>query len=199
MPIAQSLVAEYDREMSVTRTLLERVPETKADWKPHPKSYSLGDLAVHLSNLPTWISIIASSDSFDGAASFRRPPNFSTTAALVEFFDRNIAAGREALLSIDDAKMMQPWALKRGEQTMFSMPRVAVLRSFTMNHHIHHRGQLSVYLRLQNVSRRINADPNARAYRDRIDVIRASAPNSRFVMRRPRSDWAIMPTSVPSS
>ncbi|HSP17322.1 MAG TPA: DinB family protein [Thermoanaerobaculia bacterium] len=151
MTIAQSLLPEFDREMTVTRTLLQRVPEAEGEWKPHQKSFSLGDLATHVSNLPTWIAHIAAADFFDAAVSFKRPPKFTTTATLLEFFDGNVKAARQALASISDEQMMKSWSLKRGEQTMFTRPRADVLRSFVMNHMIHHRGQLSVYLRLQNV------------------------------------------------
>ncbi|HEX9160278.1 MAG TPA: DinB family protein [Thermoanaerobaculia bacterium] len=151
MAIADSLLPEFDREMSVTRKLLDRVPEDKIAWKPHPKSYSLGDLAIHVANIPTWIRFIVNDDLFDTAAPFQRPAPFSTRSAALEFFDNNVLTARAALASASDARLMGPWSLKHGEQTLFTMPRVAVLRSFAMNHHIHHRGQLTVYLRMHDV------------------------------------------------
>jgi uncharacterized damage-inducible protein DinB len=151
MSIAQSFIPEFDKEMATTRRVLERVPEARGEWKPHQKSHSLGDLATHVANLPTWIPLIAAADFYDVVSTPRRPPKFTTTAALLEFFDGNVAKSREALLAMDDEHMMKPWSLKRGDQTVFTTPRAAVLRSFVMNHHIHHRGQLSVYLRLNDV------------------------------------------------
>lgn len=151
MPIAQSLIPEFDREMSTTRRLLERVPEAKAEWKPHAKSSSLGALATHVANLPTWIVRVENMDVFDAATQFQPPPKFSTTAALVGFFDKNVAAAREALLAIDDTRMGRTWTFKRGEQTIMAMPRADIIRSMAFNHHVHHRGQLSVYLRLLDV------------------------------------------------
>jgi uncharacterized damage-inducible protein DinB len=151
MTIAQSLLAEFDKEMSTTRRLLERVPESKADWKPHEKSTALGTLAIHVASLPNWIPRIEQFDVFDPAKNLQPPPKFSTTAALVELFDRNVAAAREALGKIDDTRMMQTFTFERGGQPMFALPRAASIRTLAMNHHIHHRGQLSVYLRLNDV------------------------------------------------
>jgi len=151
MTIAQSLLAEFDKEMATTRKLLERVPESKATWKPHEKSSALGKLAVHVASLPNWIVRIQQFDVFDPATQPIASADFSTTAALVEMFDRNVAAARDALGKMDDAKMMQTFTFNRGGQTMFALPRAAAMRTLAMNHHIHHRGQLSVYLRLNDV------------------------------------------------
>lgn len=151
MSIAQSLLSEFDKEMSTTRKLLERVPESRGDWKPHEKSTALGKLAVHVASLPNWIPRIEQFDVFDPATSAIPPAAFSTTAALVELFDRNVAAAREALGRLDDARMMQTFTFKRAGRTMFALPRAAAIRTLAMNHHIHHRGQLSVYLRLNGV------------------------------------------------
>ena len=149
--IAQTFLPEFDIETATTRRLLERVPQADASWKPHEKSYALGDLATHVANLPSWIALIATSDFVDAAGPLKRPPAFTTTAALVQLFDDNVRNARPALASIDDERMMKPWSLRRGETTIFTTARAAVLRSFVMNHSIHHRGQLSVYLRLRNV------------------------------------------------
>jgi uncharacterized damage-inducible protein DinB len=151
MPIAQSLLPEFDHEMEVTRKLLSRVPESKAAWKPHTKSYSLGELVVHVSNLLTWTDIAVNGDDFDFATQFKRPAPFSSTKALLDFFDANVRNARAAIASASDEQLKKPWTLRNGQQTIFTMPKAAVLRSFVMNHHIHHRGQLSVYLRMQDV------------------------------------------------
>lgn len=154
MTIAGSLLPEFDREMAVTRQLLERVPEGKAGWKPHQKSFSLGDLSLHLATLPTWALSTLEQTEFDinppGGSGFT-PPKYESVAATLKAFDENAKATRAAIAGASDGEMMVSWTFKNAGQTVFSMPRVAVLRSFVMNHLIHHRGQLSVYLRLQDV------------------------------------------------
>ena len=149
--IAETLLPEFDQEMSATRKLLERVPEAKADWKPHEKSYTLGDLATHVANIPSYMNIVIKQDELVAPDQSQRPPKFTTTAALVEFFDKNVKIAREALTGVPDSRMAMPWSLKFGGKTIFSRPRSAVVRSFVMSHHIHHRGQLGVYLRMQDV------------------------------------------------
>ncbi len=151
MTIAQSLLSEFDKEMATTRKLLERVPEAKAGWTPHAKSTPLGKLAVHLASLPNWIPRIEQHDLFDPAMQKIATADFSTTAALVEMFDRNVAAARDALQKLDDTRMSQTFTFQRGGKTIFALPRATAIRTLAMNHHIHHRGQLSVYLRLNDV------------------------------------------------
>ncbi|HSP34954.1 MAG TPA: DinB family protein [Thermoanaerobaculia bacterium] len=151
MTIAQSLLAEFDKEMATTRKLLERVPESKAAWKPHEKSMPLGKLAIHVASLPNWIGRIEQFDVFDPATQKIATTDFTTAAALVEYFDRNVAAAREALGKLDDAKIAKTFTFNRAGKTMFALPRAAAIRTLAMNHHIHHRGQLSVYLRLNDV------------------------------------------------
>lgn len=154
MPIAQALLPEFDHEMATTRSLLERVPEDRADFRPHPRSTALGPLAVHLANLVGLGARIVSLTEVDmnspGGPGFT-PPQFSTTAALLEMFDANVAKSREAIAGTSDEAMMETWTLRNGGNTIFAMPRAAVLRTMLMNHTIHHRGQLSVYLRLNEV------------------------------------------------
>ena len=153
MSIAESLLPEYDHELATTRRLLERVPEAEFDWKPHPKSMALGVLAGHIANLPFWLSATLKAPFYDLAtgdpeATLAPPPS---RQALLDGFDEKVKAARAALAATSDAEMMARWALKQGGQELFSMPRVAAVRSFVMNHLIHHRGQLSVYLRLKDV------------------------------------------------
>lgn len=154
MPIAQTLLPEFDHEMAVTRRMLAVVPEADADWRPHPKSTTLGDLAVHISRLASWGRSIFEVTELDlgapaGGASAK--PRFSSTRELLESFDRNVAQARAALAAAPDADMEVTWTLRNGPATVFSLPRTAVLRGFLLNHIIHHRGQLSVYLRLRDV------------------------------------------------
>jgi uncharacterized damage-inducible protein DinB len=154
VPLIDSLLPEYDHEMSVTRKLLERVPDQDLAWKPHEKSYTLGGLAAHLANIPTWVGWTLDKDHFDmstTAAADARPRQPTARAEVLETFDRNVSAARAKMASRTDGELLTPWTLKSHGQILFTMPKVAVLRSFVMNHTIHHRGQLSVYLRLRDV------------------------------------------------
>jgi uncharacterized damage-inducible protein DinB len=154
MAIAESILPEFDHETATTRTLLERVPADKAEWKPHAKSMSLGQLAMHIANLPRWASITLERTEFDpnppdGARV--TAPAYESGTKLLQTYDANVSAARALLVRTTDAEFMVQWALKNGGRSMFSMPRIAVLRSFVLNHAVHHRGQLSVYLRLLDV------------------------------------------------
>ena len=150
MPMVDALLPEFDREMSVTRKLLERVPEDRWDWRPHPKSYTLGQLAQHVATIPLWGSVTITQPEFDAGVS---PPGepLRSRQALLALFDENTKNTRAALVGRGDAEFAVPWALKRNGQTIFSMPKAAVWRSFVMSHLIHHRAQLSVYLRMNDV------------------------------------------------
>jgi uncharacterized damage-inducible protein DinB len=154
MPIAQTLLPEFDHEMANTRRMLELVPAADAAWKPHPKSYSLGDLASHTVTLPMWGRLTLELPELDlgspANAGIARTP-FTGTPELLERFDRNVREARAALASASDAALGEVWTLKNGATTVFSMPRAVVLRGFVLSHMIHHRGQLSVYLRLRDV------------------------------------------------
>jgi uncharacterized damage-inducible protein DinB len=151
MAIKDGLLAEFDHEMGKTRRLLDRLPDDKLSWKPHPKSMSLGGLATHLTNIPSWGRTIMNDAFFDLALS---PPNLeektSRTDILAAFDDTTTQT--RASLDRSDAELMASWALKRGTHEMFSMPRVAAFRTFVLYHTVHHRGQLSVYLRLNDVA-----------------------------------------------
>jgi uncharacterized damage-inducible protein DinB len=154
MAISESLLPEFDMEMASARKTLERVPEQKLDFRPHPKSGTMAWLATHLANIPTWGSITINQDTLDlapGGKPSDPPPLARTTAELLETFDRNVADARAALAGASDEHLMQPWSLVKGGDKMLTMPRVAVLRSFILNHLIHHRAQLGVYLRMNDV------------------------------------------------
>jgi uncharacterized damage-inducible protein DinB len=154
MPIAESMLPEFDHETATTRTLLERVPEAKAAWKPHAKSMTLGELAMHVSTLPRWAPIALKDTQFDthppGGQPYVPPP-FESVSKMLAAYDEGVQASRALLVAATDPELMAPWALKTAGKTVFTMPRVAVFRSFIMNHAIHHRGQLSVYLRMCDV------------------------------------------------
>ena len=155
MPLSQALLPEFDHEMALTRKTLERVPHDKFAWKPHEKSMTLQRLATHIAELPGWAGITISQDSFDvapvGGQPYRSPAS-NSTQELVEHFDKNVASARAAIAGASDETLMKPWSLFAGGKTVFTMPKVAVLRTSVMNHSIHHRAQLGVYLRLNNVS-----------------------------------------------
>ena len=150
MAIRDTLLAEYDHEIGTTRRLLERIPDDKLSWKPHPKSMSLGGLGTHIANLPNGGGSILNETSFDLAAA---PPNLDADPsrdAILKRFDESSTRTR-GWMDKTDAEYVCMWALKRGGQEMFSLPRMAAFKSFVINHIIHHRGQMSVYLRLNDV------------------------------------------------
>lgn len=153
MAIKDALLSEYDHEWATTRRLLERVPEQEFGWKPHEKSMTLGQLAGHLANIPHWGSITMKTESFDIAESGYdgRPKAPASREAMLKEFDAKVAETRQLIVNATDAELLARWTFKKGGAEVFSLPRIAALRSFVMNHSIHHRGQLSVYLRLQNV------------------------------------------------
>ncbi len=151
MSLAQSLLPELDHEMSGTRKVLERVPLEKYDWTPHPKSFSLGRLANHLAGLLRWGSSAMSSQAFDFAGGGFPPSDFRTRETLLAGYDRNLAATRAAIAGATDEALREPWTLQNGDHVIFTLPRVAVLRNMVFNHNIHHRGQMTVYLRLLDV------------------------------------------------
>ena len=155
MAIAESILPEFDHETATTRTMLESVPEAKAEWTPHPKSMSLGTLAMHIVNVScNWGPVTLRQAEFDlnppGGPAVA-PPRFESTAQLLKIYDDGIRATRALLVATSDGEFMMPWTLKNGGKAMFSLPRVGVFRSLVLNHAVHHRGQLSVYLRLLDV------------------------------------------------
>ncbi|HEY6272643.1 MAG TPA: DinB family protein [Terriglobales bacterium] len=151
MALNQALLPEFDNEMATTRKLLERVPDAKLGWKPHDKSMSMSKLATHLATIGGFVPAILGQDSFDVKNS---PPNpdLSSHQEMLGTFDKRTAEARKLIADATDDQLMKPWSLKFEGKTLFTSPRIAVLRSFFMNHSIHHRGQLSVYLRLNNVA-----------------------------------------------
>lgn len=154
MSIAQSLLPEFDQEMAGTRKTLERVPEDNLDWRPHEKSMTLAGLATHIANMVNWATITLTQDSFDvqpeGSEPYREAP-INSRAELLEKFDNGLATARAALAATSDEAMMKDWSLLGGGKVLFTMPRVACLRGMIFNHIIHHRAQLCVYLRMNDV------------------------------------------------
>jgi uncharacterized damage-inducible protein DinB len=152
--ISQSLLPEFDVEIANTRKVLERVPEGTPDFRPHEKSMTLGRLAGHVAEIPMWATMTLEQDELDmsppGGASFEASVMGSRKDLLAKF-DEQVRKARAALAKTTDEAMMRTWTLKNAGQTVLAMPRVSVMRSFVMNHMIHHRAQLGVYLRMNNV------------------------------------------------
>jgi uncharacterized damage-inducible protein DinB len=151
MSFSQSLLPEFDAEMKNTRKILECVPDGKFDYKPHPKSMSMGRLATHVAELVTWTVPAIDQDVFEIPPDYK-PRIAQTRAELVQIFDKAVAEARPKIEATSDEKWQQIWALKFGGNTVLSMPRGAVLRSVIMNHLIHHRAQLGVFLRLNDIA-----------------------------------------------
>src|SRR5262249_38656084 len=145
MPINEMLLSEFDREMASTRKTLERVPDDKLDWQPHPKSMTMARLTGHVAEMPGWAAATLIQDSFDVAPAGSAPPQAAVAKSrqdALALFDAKVAEARAALAGASDEKLMQPWSLMGGGKTIFTMPKIAVLRTFVMNHTIHHRAQL---------------------------------------------------------
>lgn len=150
MSLSELMTAELKQEAATTRKMLERVPQSSFTWRPHEKSMTLGQLATHVASLfGTLLTATLSHDEFNLADG--KPLRADSVSAILEAFDRNVSGAVELLAGQSDERMLAAWRLKRGEHVIFEMPRYAALRSMVLNHIIHHRGQLSVYLRLQNV------------------------------------------------
>jgi uncharacterized damage-inducible protein DinB len=150
MALKDLLLPEFDREMAVTRKVLARVPEEKFGWKPHDKSMTLGRLAGHLAEIPGWVKETLTQDAFDMGGD-HVPDVPATRDAVLAKFDKMVAAARPILDGATDAQFLSTWTLKNKGQTVFTMPKVAVLRAWVLNHAVHHRGQMAVYLRLNDV------------------------------------------------
>jgi len=148
MTIAETLFSEFEQEMKTTRRMLERVPTDKGQWKPHEKSFSMGHLAQLVSWMPGWITNTLTSDSLDigGQPGY----SYEKTETILDVFDRNVREARDAIAAATDADMGRPWSLMMGEKVLMTSPRGATARQH-LNHLVHHRGQLSVYLRLLDV------------------------------------------------
>lgn len=154
MSLAASILPEFDQEMANTRTTLERVPDGHFSWKPHEKSFSFMEMVNHIARMPGWGAATLTTESMDldpEKGEFVPPEPEETTESVLAAFDEGVAGFRSALDSATDEDLMQPWTLLMSGETLFSMPRIAVIRGMILNHIIHHRGQLTVYLRLNEL------------------------------------------------
>ena len=150
MTISETLLPEFDREMANSRKMLDVVPEDKFGWKPHEKSFSLGRLASHVAEMPGWATVTITQDSLELTPG-QKPFNAATKAELLAAFDKNTSEARAALAGASDEHLHKNWKFIYGGHTIFDQPRTHVLRDMVLSHMIHHRGQLSVYLRLLDV------------------------------------------------
>jgi uncharacterized damage-inducible protein DinB len=154
MSYADTILPEFDQEMAGARKVLERVPEDKLDWRAHPKSNTIGWNANHLAEIPGWVAGTLQQTSWDinppGGPRYQSP-NLTTRQAILDLFDQNVAAARKAIAAVKDEDMGQMWSLLSAGEPLITMPRAAVIRSFVLNHLIHHRAILCVYLRLNDI------------------------------------------------
>lgn len=154
MSLSRALIAELDHENASTRKLIALVPDAKFGWRPHAKSWTIGELATHLSNLPTWVGRVLDATELDLApilgTRFEVPAKWGREDVLARF-DANWKTASEAIARSTDAELTQLWTLRKGAAVLATLPRIAALRSMVISHSIHHRGQLSVYLRLLDV------------------------------------------------
>ena len=151
VPAAQALIAELNRELPATRRVLERVPADRLDWRPHPKSLSVGQLAQHIASIPGGVARFARADGMDMTNRGRDYANAESSTALMSTLDASVAAAREFLSGLDEASAHATWRATAGGKELFAVPRLEVIRTMCLNHWYHHRGELMVYLRLLDV------------------------------------------------
>ncbi len=149
--IGQVLAMEMEQEASIARRILERLPEDKFEWQPHEKSMTLGRLSAHVAETFEWTGPTIQQDVLDFAKMDFKPESATTTAGLLEKFDTAVKTALEILNGVTDEDIMKPWTMRDGEKVYMTMPKVAVIRGFVLNHMIHHRGQLSVFIRLLDI------------------------------------------------
>lgn len=154
MSMSDRMVPAFDQIIEGTRRHLAAIPDDRLEWRPHEKSFTIGELGTHLANLPMWTMATLGQDAFDVAPPGEEPPRqppLGSTDQIVAALEENATAARDAIASASDEDMMKDWTLLSGGESLFTLPKIAVLRSFIMDHMIHHRGQLTVYLRLLDV------------------------------------------------
>jgi len=159
VPISVALISELDQEAAATSKLLERVPQDKLDWKPHDKSMPLGRLATHIAELPGWGKVTIQQDVLDMAGF--EPTVLGTVSEIVELFDKNVSEFRDTLSGASDNEFMKTWTMTYEGKEVFAAPKMTVVRSMVMNHLVHHRGQLTVFLRMNDVPLPMTYGPSA--------------------------------------
>jgi len=152
MALIDPIIRELVQEAELTRKVLERIPEDKLSWKPHPSSFSIGQLAWHVATLPAFIANTLPNEGLDvGSTGPPNPPAAKSLAELLSALTKNVELASKVLSTLDDQKITAPWKLTRGGEVLLTLPRIAVARTIMLNHIYHHRGQLQVYLRLLGV------------------------------------------------
>jgi len=149
MRLVDSILVEIDQEAQTTKRVLDRIPEDKLSWKPHPKAFSLGQLALHIASVPGSVAAAAVPDTME-APSFSQPEAKSRQEVL-DTFSRSLESAKDTLQKMDDTRLTSMWSLTKKGKVLMSVPRIAFIRSILMNHNYHHRGQLAVYLRMLDV------------------------------------------------
>ena len=152
MALKDALIAEIKHEAAATRRIMQAVPEDKFDWKPHEKSMTAGRLAAHIAEIPVWVNRSLEAVEFDFATASTQRNTYVGRAALLEVFEQRLAAALAVLENASDDALNEKYTVRRGPQTMFELPRKVLIRNFALNHQVHHRGQLSVYLRLLDIA-----------------------------------------------
>lgn len=164
MTIAQTFIPQFEHEIAITRKTLERIPDEKFAWKPHAKSMTLGELVSHIAQIPVWTVPTIADSALDlapvGKEPYKTPQKNSRAEILLEF-DKSMAAAMEILPDTSDETMLEPWSLLVAGKVEFTMPKIAVLRSFVLSHLIHHRAQLGMYLRLNDIAHPSMYGPSA--------------------------------------
>ncbi|QDU07836.1 DinB family protein [Gimesia aquarii] len=154
MTIAESILPEFDMEMAGTRKVLERIPDDKLDWKAHPKSNSIGWVATHLAEMVGWVEGTLTQDNWDlnpeGGEPYQAPV-LNSRQEILDLFDANVVAARKRIASTSDEEFVKSWSLLSGGEPLITMPKIGVIRTWVLNHSIHHRGHLCVYLRLNDI------------------------------------------------
>ena len=164
MSMSARILPAFDQIIAGTRQHLESIPDGQLDWKPHDKSYTIGELGTHLANLPSWVTATIGQDELDVAPPGEGPPRMEplgSSGEMVRTIDDNANAARAAIEGASDEDLMAEWTLLKGGEALFTLPKIAVLRTFVMDHMIHHRGQLTVYLRLLDIPVRQTFGPTA--------------------------------------
>jgi uncharacterized damage-inducible protein DinB len=149
MRLVDSILMEIDQEAQTTKRVLDRIPEDKLTWKPHPKAFSLGQLALHIASVPGSVAAAAVPDSMEAPNCSQ--PEAKSRQEVLDTFSKSLESAKDALKKMDDARLMSMWSLTKNGKVVMSIPRIGFIRSILMNHNYHHRGQLSVYLRILDI------------------------------------------------
>lgn len=151
MKLSEQIAAQLKHEAATTRRMLERLPAEDFNWKPHEKSMPLGKLATHIVEMTGWITETIKKEQIDFGAGDYVPVEVQSTEELIKMFDQTLSNCLDTLNGVSDEHLLQPWSLRNGEEIYFTMPRIGVIRGMCLSHSIHHRGQLSVYMRLRDI------------------------------------------------